>query len=137
MHGFGLLMLSVAICLERAEGRTATGLLFTASVLLSMITAGSNFVTALQGLLSLLTILFISVVVEHRKKGLWLLPATLVYIIGTGQFRAGPQLCRLGIQSPGVHRQIFSGRSKTSSRVYGIYCSYGNGDAVTPDLAGT
>ena len=56
---------------------------------------------------------------------------------GTGQFRAGPQLCRLGIQSPGVHRQIFSGRSKTSSRVYGIYCSYGNGDAVTPDLAGT
>lgn len=120
------------------------GCLFTASVLLSMITAGSNFVTALQGLLSLLTILFISVVVEHRKKGLWLLPATLVYIIGfglnvaaTGQFRAGPQLCRLGIQSPGVHRQIFSGRSKTSSRVYGIYCSYGNGDAVTPDLAGT
>ena len=77
MHGFGLLMLSVAICLERAEGRTATGLLFTASVLLSMITAGSNFVTALQGLLSLLTILFISVVVEHRKKGLWLCPATL------------------------------------------------------------
>lgn len=68
MHGFGLLMLSVAICLERAEGRTATGLLFTASVLLSMITAGSNFVTALQGLLSLLTILFISVVVEHRKR---------------------------------------------------------------------
>ena len=49
-----------------------------------MITAGSNFVTALQGLLSLLTILFISVVVEHRKKGLWLLPATLVYIIGFG-----------------------------------------------------
>lgn len=68
MHGFGLLMLSVAICLERAEGRTATGLLFTASILLSMITAGSNFVTALQGLLSLLTILFISVVVEHRKR---------------------------------------------------------------------
>ena len=25
---------------------------------------------------------------------------------GTGQFRAGPQLCRLGIQSPGVHWQI-------------------------------
>lgn len=90
MHGFGLLMLSVAICLERAEGRTATGLLFTASVLLSMITAGSNFVTALQGLLSLLTILFISVVVEHRKKGLWLLPATLVYIIGFGLNVAAP-----------------------------------------------
>lgn len=90
MHGFGLLMLSVAICLERAEGRTATGLLFTASILLSMITAGSNFVTALQGLLSLLTILFISVVVEHRKKGLWLLPATLVYIIGFGLNVAAP-----------------------------------------------
>ena len=90
MHGFGLLMLSVAICLERAEGRTAAGLLFTASVLLSMITAGSNFVTALQGLLSLLTILFISVVVEHRKKGLWLLPATLVYIIGFGLNVAAP-----------------------------------------------
>ncbi len=28
MHGFGLMFLSVAICLERAEGRTAKGLLF-------------------------------------------------------------------------------------------------------------
>ena len=70
-------MLSVAICLERAEGRTATGLLFTASILLSMITAGSNFVTALQGLLSLLTILFISVAVSYthldvyKRQGLY------------------------------------------------------------------
>ena len=90
MHGFGLLLLSAAICLERAEGRTATGLLFTATVLLSMITAGSNFVTALQGLLCLLTILLVSVVLEHRKKGLWLLPATVVYIIGFGLNVAAP-----------------------------------------------
>ena len=90
MHGFGLLFLSAAICLERAKGRTSTGLLFTASVLLAMITAGSNFVTALQGLLSLLTILLVSVVLEHRKKGLWLLPATVVYIIGFGLNVAAP-----------------------------------------------
>ena len=84
MHGFGLLFLSAAICLERAKDRTSTGLLFMASVLLAMITAGSNFVTALQGLLSLLTILLVSVVLEHRRQGLWLLPAVLVYIIGFG-----------------------------------------------------
>ena len=90
MHGFGLLFLSVAICLERAEGRTAKGLLFTASVLLAMITAGSNFVTALQGLLCLLTILLVSVVVKRRRTGLWLLPSTLVYIIGFGLNVAAP-----------------------------------------------
>ena len=90
MHGFGLLFLSVAICLERAEGRTVKGLLFTASVLLAMITAGSNFVTALQGLLCLLTILLVSVVVERRRTGLWLLPSTLVYIIGFGLNVAAP-----------------------------------------------
>lgn len=90
MHGFGLLFLSVAICLERAKGRTAKGLLFTASVLLAMITAGSNFVTALQGLWCVLTILAVSVVWEHRKKGLWLLPAIAVYIIGFGMNVAAP-----------------------------------------------
>lgn len=90
MHGFGLLFLSAAICLERAKGRTSTGLLFTATILLAMITAGSNFVTALQGLLSLFTILLVSVVAEHRKKGLWLLPAALVYIIGFGLNVAAP-----------------------------------------------
>ena len=90
MHGFGLLFLAVAICLERAEGRTAKGLLFTASVLLAMMTAGSNFVTALQGLLCLLTILLVSVVVERRRTGLWLLSSTLVYIIGFGMNVAAP-----------------------------------------------
>lgn len=84
MHGFGLLLLSAAICLTRSHGRTSTGLLFTASVLLAIITAGSNFVTSLQGLLCLLTILLVNVVLERRKKGLWLLPVTLVYIIGFG-----------------------------------------------------
>lgn len=90
MHGFGLLFLAVAICLERAEGRTAKGLLFTASVLLAMMTAGSNFVTALQGGMCLLTILLVSVVVERRRTGLWLLPSTLVYIIGFGMNVAAP-----------------------------------------------
>lgn len=90
MHGFGILFLAVSICLERAEGRTAKGLLFTASVLLAMITAGSNFVTALQGLLCLVTILLVRVVLERRKCGLWLLPATAVYIIGFGLNVAAP-----------------------------------------------
>ena len=90
MHGFCLLFLSSAICLERARSRTSPGLLFTASVLLAMITAGSNFVTALQGLLCLLTVMLVSVVLEHRKTGLWLLPATLVYIIGFGLNVAAP-----------------------------------------------
>ena len=90
MHGFCLLFLSVIICLERADKKTSVGLLFTASVLLSMITAGSNFVTALQGLLSLLTVLLVVVVLERRRTGLWLLPATLVYIIGFGLNVAAP-----------------------------------------------
>ena len=90
MHGFGLLFLAVAVCLERPERKASTGLLFTASILLAMITAGSNFVIALQGLLCLLTILLISVGLERRKTGLWLLPATVVYIIGFGMNVAAP-----------------------------------------------
>ncbi len=90
MHGFGLLFLAVSICLERAEGRTAKGLLFTASVLLAMISAGSYFLRALEGLLCLVTILLVSVVLERRKCGLWLLPATAVYIIGFGLNVAAP-----------------------------------------------
>lgn len=90
MHGFGLLFLAVAVCLERSQNKASTGLLFMASVLLAMITAGSNFVTALQGLLCLLTILLLSVVLERRKTGLWLLPAIVVYIIGFGMNVAAP-----------------------------------------------
>ena len=90
MHGFGLLFLAVSICLERAEGRTAKGLLFTASVLLAMITAGRKLVTALLGLVGVGTILLVSVVLERRKCGLWLLPATAVYIIGFGLNVAAP-----------------------------------------------
>ena len=90
MHGFGLLFLAVAVCLERSQNKASIGLLFTASVLLAMITAGSNFVTALQGLLCLLTILLLSVGLERRKTGLWLLPATVVYIIGFGMNVAAP-----------------------------------------------
>ena len=58
--------------------------------ILLLLLAGSNFVTALQGLLCLLTILLVSVVVERRRTGLWLLPSTLVYIIGFGMNVAAP-----------------------------------------------
>ena len=58
--------------------------------ILLLLLAGSNFVTALQGLLCLLTILLVSVVVERRRTGLWLLPSTLVYIIGFGLNVAAP-----------------------------------------------
>ena len=112
MHGFGHLFLSVAICLERAEGRTAKGLLFTASVLLAMITAGSNFVTALQGLLCLLTILLVSVVVERRRTGLWLLPSTLVYIIGFGLNVAGAAIATVIAQAMSVALSLLLIRGK-------------------------
>ena len=144
MHGFGLLFLSVAICLERAEGRTAKGLLFTASVLLAMITAGSNFVTALQGLLCLLTILLVSVVVERRRTGLWLLPSTLVYIIGFGLNVAAPgnsvrarSYVGWGYVTAGVHRQIIFGSRETHSGIYRTGGSDGDVIVGTYDLAGS
>ena len=42
MHGFGLLMLAVAICLERAEGRTATGLLYIIGFGLNVAAPGNS-----------------------------------------------------------------------------------------------
>ena len=90
MHGFGLLLLAVSVCLVRSGSRASTGVLLALSLLLSVLTAGSNFVTALQGLLCLVTILAVSVVWEHRKKGLWLLPTIAVYIIGFGMNVSAP-----------------------------------------------
>lgn len=145
MHGFGLLFLAVSICLERAEGRTAKGLLFTASVLLAMITAGSNFVTALQGLLCLATILLVSVVLERRKCGLWLLPATAVYIIGFGLNVAAPGNSVRAQSYIGwgygptirVHRQILFGSRETHSGVYRFGSTDGDVIVGAPDLAGS
>ena len=126
-----------------SRGRTAKGLLFTASVLLAMITAGSNFVTALQGLLCLLTILLVSVVVERRRTGLWLLPSTLVYIIGFGLNVAAPgnsvraAVMWAGVTDAGVHRQIIFGSRETHSGIYRTGGSDGDVIVGTYDLAGS
>ncbi len=78
------------------EGRTAAGLLFTASVLLSMITAGSNFVTALQGTLIAVDDSVYKCGSGTPEKGTVAVAcyAGIHYRIwaecsGTGQFRAG------------------------------------------------
>jgi len=83
MHSFCLLMLAAAVKLLKAKNRTAMGFLVLGTMLGALISAGANFVTALQGLLALLTVAGAAVLCRNRRIFL-LLPCLIVY--GAGFF---------------------------------------------------
>lgn len=81
MHSFGMLLVAAAIRLLHAEKVWQRVLLAVLGAILATMVAGANFVTALQGLLTLLTVAVLGWIV-YRKRIFWLLPAFCVYILG-------------------------------------------------------
>lgn len=81
MHSFSLLLVAAAIRLVQVKKIVPKVLLLLASILLAVLVGGSNFVTALQGGLLLLTVASVACVVYGKewKKMLWLLPSVSVY----------------------------------------------------------
>ena len=84
-----MLLLASLICLsEGKKGRIRKGLLIAASMILSLIVAGSNYVTALQTFLVFLTIIVAGALLHRNIKGL--VPAFCVYSIGFYKNLAAP-----------------------------------------------
>lgn len=81
MHGFCMLMLTLAVQVIYAEKHVKRYLLAVAAMVVAFITAGGNLVTSLQGLLVLLSIVALGFW-KRRRQVYALLPATAVYVGG-------------------------------------------------------
>lgn len=81
MHSFFLLMIASAICLVTAESKGKMVLYMVTTLLLGFICSGANYVTALQGVLMLLSIIACCVWLRNKRVVL-LVPATVAYVIG-------------------------------------------------------
>ena len=81
MHSFCLLMLAAAVKLLKVKNKAASCFLLFGSMLGVLLSAGANYVTALQGLLALLLTVGIAVLCKDRR-AFRLLPSLLVYGIG-------------------------------------------------------
>ena len=81
MHSMCLLFISCAICLLRARRKWTTAIFLILSMLGAFVVAGANYVTALQGMLLLLSVIALGVCI-YRKRVLLLLPALCIYAVG-------------------------------------------------------
>ena len=79
MHGFFMLLVAALIKLFYEKSKPLIGLLIFWSILGAVLVGGSNYVTALQGMIVLST-LFVLGVIFFKKKSLLLLPSFLVYV---------------------------------------------------------
>lgn len=89
MHSLCVLFVSVLICLLQARKKGTKIVFLILSMLGALMVAGGNFVSALQGLLVLLTIGALGIWF-YRKKALLLLPALCIYGIGFYKNIAAP-----------------------------------------------
>lgn len=74
LHSFGLLMIAMVIKLIYTKGKVKKGVLVVGSALLAAFVGGGNYVTVLQMMLLLLSILGWGVIFK-KKSVLWALPA--------------------------------------------------------------
>lgn len=95
MHALCLLMTAMAVKLLKTEGKVRLVLLTVGTVLGAFLSAGANFVTALQGLLLLLTVAGVALLKRNRRFWL-LLPALLGY--GAGFY--------LNVTAPGNQKRM-------------------------------
>lgn len=89
MHSFCLLLLAMAVKLLKVKNRVAGGFLVAGTMLGALLSAGANFVTALQGLLALLTVAGVAALCRNRRF-LLLIPSLLVYGVGFYKNVAAP-----------------------------------------------
>lgn len=80
MHGLMLFMLAVAVEIYYCRTTISAVLLAVFMTVLGIIVAGSNFVTILQGLLLLLTIICLGILF-HKKRTFFLIVPTICYIV--------------------------------------------------------
>lgn len=81
LHSFFLLMVVLAVKTLVAKKNLSRSLLAAVTTILAFITAGGNFVTTLQGLVVMLSIVAVGFWV-YKRKALFLMPALLVYVVG-------------------------------------------------------
>lgn len=81
MHSIFLLMIASAICLVTAKKKGETLAFLATTVVLSFGCSGANYVTALQGILMLLSIIAWCMLVGNKRVVL-VVPATVAYAIG-------------------------------------------------------
>ncbi len=113
MHSVCILLVACVICLLRAEKKWTTVVLVICSMAASLIVAGSNYVTTLQGALLFLS-LFIFGMMRYRKKALLLLPGLCVY--GAGFYH--------NITAPGNDRRAASFSGMGCSPMEAIWRSF-------------
>lgn len=89
MHAFGMLLAASQIRLLQVRKRSAAVLFVLLGMTGAALVAGSNFVTALQSLLILLTILALAIRF-YRKRALLLLPSLCIYAAGFWMNVAAP-----------------------------------------------
>lgn len=91
MHSFAMLFLAVLVCLYQTEHvKSVRGvLLIAAGMLGALLAGGSNFVTALQVLLALGSLLVLAFLSE-RKKVLRYVPAAAVFVLSFYQCVSAP-----------------------------------------------
>lgn len=78
MHSFLLLLMAVWVSLMTDSGRVRPVFLVAASMIGAVLAGGANYVTALQGLLTGLSLLAVGIW-TRRKRALLLIPSLLVY----------------------------------------------------------
>lgn len=81
MHGLFLLMVAVAVEILYVKSNRVALILSVPMAILGIIVAGSNFVTILQGLLVLLTIVGLGILCKNKKVYFLIVP-TCVYALG-------------------------------------------------------
>lgn len=81
MHSFMMLLVVFAVKTLMTEQNKLRYLYAAVTVLLALVTAGGNFVTTLQGLLVLLSVMALGFWV-YKKRAMFLVPAFLVYGMG-------------------------------------------------------
>lgn len=81
MHSFCILMVAVLVKLFVVKNKLAAGILVVLSMLGAVISSGANFITSLQGLLLIISIMILGALLRNKRTFL-LGPALLVYGYG-------------------------------------------------------
>ncbi len=89
MHSFAMLFTAALIKMLRVRSNFAVVPLVMVSALGAFVAGGSNFVTALQGLLVVCTILVLTVIYRN-KRGFWLMPSLIIYVAAFYQNVSAP-----------------------------------------------
>lgn len=125
MHSFFMLMIASAICLVTSQKRGESLAFLFITLVLAIVCSGANYVTALQGLLMLLSMIAWCILIKN-KRGVLLIPITIAYIIG---------FC-LNVVAPGNDKRRYALERSESDPVSAIVNSFVEAVANLWDFTG-